>query len=138
MNRRDEPRIIDLKAMIARRRRAESVARSDERPPSEPRPVGPGRRILGGAIIGLAVVVVMAVFYWNATEAGRALRALPAQDRAALYQRTMATLRDVCEPAPPRSLRAFCREQAALVLELRECDTECREIARRNLTVPTR
>jgi hypothetical protein len=100
----------------------------------EPRIIDPK----AAAVILVAGFAVAAMWYWHATEAGRALRALPARERTALYQRTLSTLRDVCEPAPPRSLRAFCREEAALVLELDECDARCREVARRNLAVPTR
>jgi hypothetical protein len=88
--------------------------------------------------IGLAVAALVAAWWWSYTSEGRALRALPAAERRALYQRNIDTLREVCEPAPPRSLRTLCRDHAHRVLEFPECDADCREVARRMLVTPMR
>jgi hypothetical protein len=70
----------------------------------------------------------------------RALRALPDDVRLALYTRTIQNLRGTCDPAPPRSLRGFCRDQAALAARFQECDAapDCQELVRRHLFQPHR
>jgi hypothetical protein len=78
------------------------------------------------------------MWWWGYTAEGRALRALPDAERLPLFHRTLETLHQMCDPAPPRSLRALCRDHARLVLELRECDPRCRETARRLLSTPMR
>jgi hypothetical protein len=87
-------------------------------------------------LVGLAGAVVAA--WWAQGEETRQLRALPEPQRAALYQRTIDNLRTICDPAPGRSLRDFCRSQAELALQFPECDDGCRDIARRHLSLPRR
>jgi hypothetical protein len=92
----------------------------------------------------LAVVLVLgatvALVWTSATADTRALRALPDDVRLALYTRTLENLRGTCDPAPPRSLREFCREQAALAAKFQECDAApvCQELVRRHLFQPHR
>jgi hypothetical protein len=102
--------------------------------PPAPRPP----RWLLAAGTALAAAALVSAWWWSNTAEGRALRALPAAERRALYQRTIDTLREACEPAPPRSLRTLCRETAQRVLELPECGAACRDVARRMLATPIR
>src|SRR6478735_2049263 len=63
--------------------------------------------------------------WWSSGGEGREIRALPPAQRQSLYRRTMENLTTICDPAPGRSMREFCRAQAALALEFPECDYEC-------------
>ena len=88
-----------------------------------------------------AAFVAIALLVWTgATAETRALRALPDGQRLALYGRAIENLRSLCDPAPPRSMRVFCREQAALAGKFLECDGSafCRELVRRHLFQPRR
>ena len=85
-----------------------------------------------------ALVVAGLAWWWSATAESRAIRALPEAERRGLYQRTMENLKTICEPAAPRAMSEFCREQAKLASQLPECDQSCQEIAHRHLTLPTR
>ena len=84
----------------------------------------------------LGLLAAVAAYWWSAGEEARALRALPEAQRAGLYLRTMETLRTVCDPAPGRSMRTYCREQAEFALQFPECDAACRQIARRQMSLP--
>jgi hypothetical protein len=99
----------------------------------------PSRRALvGAALIGGTLLVVAGYGWWSSAGQGREIRDLPAGQRHALYQRTMENLKTICDPAPGRSVRDFCRGQAALVLEFPECDDDCRRTARRHMSLPRR
>jgi hypothetical protein len=117
------------------------VVRSDERferavPSVESRP--PRWFWLIATVMTLGVVA--GLIWTSATADTRALRALPHDVRVALYARTIQNLRGTCDPAPPRSLREFCREQAALAAKFQECDAApgCQELVRRHLFQPHR
>ena len=70
---------------------------------------------------------------------GRALRDLPPPERRAVYERTIDDLRVLCAPSHPKALQEHCRELAATVAPLPECDAACAELVRPILTpVPTR
>jgi hypothetical protein len=97
-----------------------------------------GSRRFWAFLLGLALLAGVFTYVWAEGEERRALRRLPAAERAAIYQRTMENLKTVCDPAPGRSLREFCRSQAAVVLDLPECDVACQEIARRHFSLPSR
>ena len=85
----------------------------------------------------VAVASLTAAGTWLLSDdEAREIRALPAVHRRALYQRTMENLKEVCDPAPGRSVREFCRRQATLALKFPECDDGCRQIARRHLSLP--
>jgi len=88
----------------------------------------------------LALVGAGALVWISATADTRALRALPDDVRGALYSRTVENLRSTCDPAAPRSLRQFCREQATLAGKFEECDADraCQELVRRHLFQPSR
>jgi hypothetical protein len=80
----------------------------------------------GAALVGLA--------FWLFT-APTELRRLPSQERAALAERTLANLRDICRGNDrPRD---FCRDQANLLLDLPECGQACRTEARDELLADT-
>jgi hypothetical protein len=104
-----------------------------------PAPARSARGALAGTVL-LAGVLVLAIGYWwwSAGGEGREIRELPPAQRHALYQRTIENLKTICDPAPGRSVREFCRNQARLALEFPECDDDCRTIARRHMSLPRR
>ena len=98
--------------------------------------LGRWQRGLVAAVVATGLVIAGAAYLWSAGEETRALRELPAEQRLGLYQRTIENLKTICDPAPGRSMRDFCREQAELALRFRECDEPCRVIARRQMSLP--
>jgi hypothetical protein len=104
--------------------------------PSPP-PAASGRRALFSAIAtGALLVLLSGYWWWTSSGEGREIRDLPPAQRKGLYQRTMENLKTICDPAPGRSMREFCRRQAALAVEFPECDDDCHRIARRHLSLP--
>ncbi len=74
-------------------------------------------------------VAALALVGWLVTTRPAAtVRNLPAEQRAALVERTLANLKDVCHGA--ERPRDFCRDEASLVLQVPECDEVCRAQAR--------
>jgi len=90
------------------------------------------------ALVGLAAA--LALVWWLATSDQRAIRSLPEAQRLPLLQSTIANLKNVCDPAPPLSMREFCRRQAELAIKFSECtrDPDCQQLARRHLYQPHR
>lgn len=113
-------------------------SRSDDAGPVRGPPGERHQRLVWIVLVVLALVAAAAAYVWVEGQEGRALRALPEAERRGLYLRTMENLRTVCDPAPGRSLREFCRTQAELAVQFPECDDPCREIARRHLSLPRR
>jgi hypothetical protein len=112
-------------------------------PPPLPAPRPRLSRLIRWLLVGATLVagtILCTAWWWVATTDARALRALPDQQRIPLYQRTVETLRNVCDPAPGRSMRDFCRRQAEIAIAFRECDASpaCQELARRHLSQPHR
>jgi hypothetical protein len=102
-------------------------------------PHRPARSALAGAaLLGGLLVLATGYVWWSGGGEGREIRDLPPAQRHALYERTMENLKTVCDPAPGRSVREFCRGQAALALEFPECDDACRTTARRHMSLPRR
>ena len=91
--------------------------------------------ILAAATAGV-LLLIAATYSWLGDDEGHEIRALPAPQRQGLYHRTMENLKTICDPAPGRSMREFCRAQAGLALKFPECDDECHRTARRNLSLP--
>jgi cytochrome b pre-mRNA-processing protein 3 len=87
-------------------------------------------------VTATALLVTTAGYWWLADDEGREIRALPVAQRQGLYQRTMENLKTICDPAPGRSVREFCRNQAGFALKFPECDDDCRRVARRHLSLP--
>jgi hypothetical protein len=84
------------------------------------------------ALLLAAAVAAVALWAWSASSDTRAVRQLPAPERAALVQRSRDNLREVCAGAAGRP-REFCRAQASLLLALPECGPACQAEARREL-----
>ncbi|HEY8926772.1 MAG TPA: hypothetical protein VIU64_20455 [Polyangia bacterium] len=117
------------------------LVRPNERLVMEPLPIEralPRWLWIPGIVLATALVAVL--LWWSSTADTRALRALPAEQRQAIYAKTMQILRETCDPAPPVSLRALCRTQAELASKLPECDADpaCGELVRRHLFQPRR
>ena len=96
------------------------------------------RALLSAIALGSLLALIAGYWWWSSSGEGREIRELPAAQRQALYRRTMENLQTICDPAPGRSMREFCRRQAALALEFSECDDGCRRVARRHLSLPRR
>jgi hypothetical protein len=117
------------------------LVRPNERPVMEPSPTERSLpRWLWATALVFAAGALGTLLWWSSTADTRALRALPAEQRQAIYGKTMQILRDTCDPAPPVSLRALCRTQAELASKLPECDADpsCGEVVRRHLFQPRR
>jgi hypothetical protein len=79
-------------------------------------------------------VALLALTMWAATAqwwGPGALRRLPSEERAGLYQRTLENLEQVCRTNDRP--RAFCKEQANNLLALPECEAACQARAREEL-----
>jgi hypothetical protein len=89
---------------------------------------------------GLLVALLAGTWLiWSFGQGGRALRDLSPPERQAVYQRTTDDLRALCGPNHPKALQEHCRELAATVAPLPECDAACAELVRPILTpLPTR
>jgi len=84
--------------------------------------------------VALALAVALVVLIAFVASSGSTIskvRALPPAERAAVLQRALGNLRDVCltNDRP----REFCKEQAGLALALTECTGACRSTAREEL-----
>lgn len=90
------------------------------------------RRMLHWILPGLAVVGLALYWLWNVSAERRAIRALTPEQRAALHQSALESLKTACSSADP-SLDDYCRAQARVLLDLPECDALCRELALRQL-----
>lgn len=109
---------------------APAVDREEGPPPPPPPPLAvpaPGRTRAQTAVLALAAIALFAGWIWHAGSEQRALRALPADRRAALYAETLHSYQDTCA-APGTLLVGHCRKQAAFLLEFDECDERCRAL----------
>jgi hypothetical protein len=108
--------------------------------PSETTSAPRWRRWVRGLGVGLVIALAIGCIWWSATADERALRALPPEQRRALVTHSVQLLRSMCDPAPPRSLRHFCREQARLAAVFAECtdDAGCSTLVRRHIAQPRR
>jgi len=117
------------------------LVRPDERFMMEPPPTARAfPRWLWGVTFVCALAATVALVWWSGTADTRALRALPQEQRRAIYTRTIEILRGTCDPAAPRSLRDFCRDQAQLAARLPECEADpgCQQLVRRHAFQPRR
>lgn len=88
------------------------------------------------AVLLAAVVVGVRV---ELSAKRRALRTLPAEQRAAVLARTLEELRETCGPGAPDVLRDHCRELASFAAQFDDCRGECEALVRGHLTSsPTR
>ena len=88
------------------------------------------------AILVLTILFAVIADWWSADGEPRELRTLPETQRAGLYHRTIENLKTICDPAPGRSMRTFCRSEATFALQFPECDDACQQLARRQLSLP--
>ncbi len=87
----------------------------------------------------LIVLFLLGAWVWTHGAERRAVRNLPLDERGALYQTTLGTLRGPCGAAHPSDgLDAFCRKQAEFILEFPECDDACMTLARARLSSPSK
>lgn len=97
------------------------------------------RRIAIFVAIAAAVVAVLALWRADRGEERQAIEQLSGQERRALYERTLNTLRTSCDPKTlPQGLDDFCREQAEFVVQFPECDDVCRSLAKPHQRKPTK
>jgi hypothetical protein len=66
------------------------------------------------------------------------IAALPAVERTALYDRTLATLRTVCAGSSGPQVADYCQDPADFVVGFPDCDQACRDLARRFEPQPTK
>jgi cytochrome b pre-mRNA-processing protein 3 len=92
---------------------------------------------LGVAALAAALVVASA-WLWHSGAERRAIQKLQPDERRALYERTLGTLRAPCGiENHSEGLEAYCREQSEFIVQFPECDSACAALARQHLT-PTR
>jgi cytochrome b pre-mRNA-processing protein 3 len=104
---------------------------ADVAPYQERRPTLAWRSRLPIAVAFGVAAVALVLWFASARSGPAALRELPAEERAALVERTRSNLHEICSTADrPRD---FCREQASLLLGLPECQGDCQAEARGEL-----
>ena len=96
------------------------------------------RRIAARVAPVAALALLFAPYVVERRRAHEAARALPASERAALYQQAMGALQNECASAPSPPLDAYCQAQARLVSSLPECGPDCQDLAGRFGPVPSR
>jgi hypothetical protein len=85
------------------------------------------------------VIAAIAFFQVDRGDERAAIGELPAQERRALYERTLRTLASSCAPIKQRQgLADHCREQAEFIVQFPECDGACRALAEPHQRKPTR
>ncbi len=87
---------------------------------------------------GLVVVALAAFAILQQTGREREVRNLPASERAALYQRTLETLKTICANASGSTLKEYCRNQAEFIGLFPECDESCRARVLQLTSTPAR
>jgi hypothetical protein len=100
----------------------------------DPSPVDtPSMRRL--ATFGWILLLLLAGAYLSSFVGLRTpMRDLPEPQRKLLFERTQATVRDVCAPGVAESIHAFCRQQAELLLQFPECEADCQGLAKAHLS----
>jgi hypothetical protein len=103
---------------------------SEERDSSAP---SARRGVLRSALFALFIAALIAFWIWSNDAERRAIRNLPATERAGVYQRTLENFQSVCASAD-LALEEYCRDQARTLLAFPECDESCRELAHGRIT----
>jgi len=93
---------------------------------------GGGRGRLLAILVALVAAAIGAVAYtvFRQGAEGRAIRDLPADERAAEYRRIHQELESLCRNARG-ALQSHCQQQALFLSYFPECDAECRDLVRR-------
>lgn len=99
-----------------------------------------GRRRLRMRRIGFALVVVAALGWFALLRRWHndAVASISPEDRSAIVERGVATLRAACRPPVLLEREALCRAQAEVIAGMPECSTECRAVIATILHRPTR
>lgn len=102
--------------------------------------VSPQRSAMGkrALVVLLVALPALSLWGWRRERAERWVLELPPEERRALYERTLQTLRSDCVAPEGDDQGAFCRTQAELIIRFPECDTACQALARRNELRATR
>jgi len=93
---------------------------------------------------GIIVMVISILLLWTALayrshwHAQQELMALPRQERASLYKRTLATVQATCLHPNGSAISDFCRSQATLLPEFPECDDACQHTCQQLRPRPTK
>lgn len=74
-------------------------------------------------------LLALVVWVWWLGAERRAVRALPPDERGALFEQTMRGFQDLCVP-PRTGLEQHCRRQAAFLVNFPECDEPCLSLTR--------
>lgn len=84
-------------------------------------------------LVGLALVALTLFGWtvWNQGAPARAVARLPAEERRALYDRTLRELAAICEQPVEAGFAAHCEEQRSFVALFPECKTECHDLLTR-------
>jgi hypothetical protein len=88
------------------------------------------RTRVAAVLLGLFIALL---WLWSYGAQQRAIDHMPQEQRHALFERTLENLRSVCTGSAD-GMRDWCQSQANLALELRECDRDCQDLARRQLS----
>jgi hypothetical protein len=94
--------------------------------------------LVGGAFAAALVVLVVA---WRASVGAedRALRRLPADERATLFERSWQSAVSLCEQAASEeAFRGRCASASTFLLAFPECDEACHGFAHANASPATR
>jgi hypothetical protein len=79
-------------------------------------------------LIACAIAFGAGYWIWSLGAEQRAIRGLPRDERIALFERTLETVRTTCA-SRDLALGPYCAEQARVLLLFSECDEECRKLA---------
>jgi hypothetical protein len=91
------------------------------------------KQILGWTMVVLGGAAILAAWFWWATAERRSIQAMPAEQRLALYQSTLETIKRVClPPAPNRdAFKSYCMQQGDFISYFPECEGACQTMADR-------
>jgi len=98
------------------------------------------RKIVIALLALIAIVATLiGIWLWAGRAEHKAIHELRAEERQALYDRTLKTLQATCAPPErPKGLDDYCRRQANFILEFPECDSSCENLARQQASQPSR
>ncbi len=98
-----------------------------------------GRALRDWGLLAFAVTVLGFTILASALSRRTAssVAKLPPDEQAALYARTLENLRTVCA-GPAQDLQDYCAGEAAIALQLPQCDDSCRALAKPFTNQPTR
>ncbi len=95
------------------------------------------RWVTRAALVAVAVLLVFFLF-WHGTQQRRAVLELPAAERRAIYDKTLAAFRELCTQDGRGAFESRCGDDAALLSQFPECDESCRTAIAPYLPAPRR